>query len=336
LQDAPDQVFRAVADASHNGDRQPRRRREQQMSAYAAEATWGVPGPAFLVFYLTVALTVLVLATLHRRALFAGTESARSLSLGPQQAAYLNGGQRLAVYTALGGLRAAAAIGTAGKALVQTSAMPAGITPLDAAIYNAAGRQARVTALPQDSWVISAITSLREGLEAAGLATTAGQRRTVRLWALAGFALVALGVLRVIAGIAGDRPVGFLIPCVIAVLLMSFFLLSRAQVRTRAGAAALADLTSRHAYLAPSSSPSYATYGASGAAMGVALYGTTTLYAMDPAFAAEAEIHRSVAGSSTGSGSTCSSSSCSSSSSGSSSCSSSSGSSCGGGGGCGG
>jgi uncharacterized protein (TIGR04222 family) len=306
------------------------------MSAYAAEATWGVPGPAFLIFYLASAVALLVLATLHRRAVFAGSDSARTTSLGPQQAAYLNGGQRLAVYTSLGGLRAAGAIGTAGNTLVQTSAMPAGITPLDAAIHNAAGRQARTKDLPQDSWVISAITQLRDGLESAGLATTAAQRRTVRMWGVAGFVLVALGVLRIFAGLADDRPVGYLIPCVILMAVVSIFLLGRgAQMRTRAATAAVKDLKSRHAYLAPDSSPSYATYGASGAAMGVALYGTTTLYAMDPAFAAEAEIQRAAAGSSGGSGSTCSSgSSCSSSSS---SCSSSSsGSSCGGGGGGGG
>lgn len=274
------------------------------MTGYAAEATWGVPGPTFLIIYLVAAVAVAVLATLHRRALSAGSATPRTGDLSPQQAAYLNGGERLAVYTALGGLRAAGAIGTADdKTLVQMSAMPAGATPLDAAVYNAAGKRIRAAALPGDPWVAEAVGRLREGLEAAGLATTAAQRRTVRLWGIAGLGLLAVGVLRLIAGLANDRPVGFLALALTAVGALSLFLLIRLRRETRTGRAALEDLRSRHAYLAPDNSPSYATYGVSGAAMGVALYGTPTLFAMDPAFAAQADIQRVAAGSSGSGGS---------------------------------
>jgi uncharacterized protein (TIGR04222 family) len=274
------------------------------MTGYAAEATWGIPGPTFLIIYLVVAVAVAVLATLHRRALSAGSATPRSGELTPQQAAYLNGGERLAVYTALGGLRAAGAIGTADdKTLVQMSAMPAGATPLDTAVYNAAGNRIPAASLPRDPWVVAAVDRLREDLEAAGLATTAAQRRTVRLWGVAGLGLLAVGVLRLIAGIANDRPVGFLVLALIAVGVLSLFLLIRLRKETRTGRAALEDLRSRHAYLAPDNSPSYATYGVSGAAMGVALYGTPTLFAMDPAFAAEADIQRVAAGSSGSGGS---------------------------------
>jgi hypothetical protein len=51
---------------------------------------------------------------------------------------------------------------------------------------------------------------------------------------------------------------------------------------------------SRH--LSPQMTPSLTTYGATGAAMGVAVFGAASLYAMDPAFAAEAEIQRVGAG----------------------------------------
>jgi uncharacterized protein (TIGR04222 family) len=274
------------------------------MTGYAAEATWGIPGPTFLIMYLVTAAVVAVLGALHRRALSAGFAAARTGELSPQQAAYLYGGERLAVYTALGGLRAAGAIGTADdKTLVQMSAMPAGSTPLDAAVYNAAGNRIRAAALPSDPWVVAAVSRLREELETAGLATTAAQRRTVRLWGVAGLSLLAVGVLRLIAGLANDRPVGFLVPALIAVGVLSSFLLIRLRKETRTGRAALEDLRSRHTYLAPDNSPSYATYGVSGVAMGVALYGTPTLFAMDPAFAAQAEIQRVAAGSSGSGGS---------------------------------
>jgi uncharacterized protein (TIGR04222 family) len=273
------------------------------MTGYAAQATWGVPGPTFLIIYLLAAVALAVLATLHRRALFAGSATPRTGELAPQQAAYLNGGERLAIYTALGGLRAAGAIGTADdKTLVQMSAMPAGATPLDAAVYNAAGNRIAAAALPRDPWVAEALGRLRDGLEAAGLATTAAQRRTVRLWALAGMGLAAVGVLRLIAGVANDRPVEFLVLAISAVVILWAFLVTRVRQETRTGRAALEELRSRHAYLAPDSSPAYATYGASGAAMGVALYGTPTLFAMDPAFAAQAGIQREAAGSATSGG----------------------------------
>jgi hypothetical protein len=60
--------------------------------------------------------------------------------------------------------------------------------------------------------------------------------------------------------------------------------------------------------------------------MGVALFGASTLFLLDPAFAAEAEIHRATSGGAGGDGG----------SSGSAGSSCSGGSSCGGGGGCGG
>jgi hypothetical protein len=84
----------------------------------------------------------------------------------------------------------------------------------------------------------------------------------------------------------------------------------------------MSSVRQSYQHLSPGQSPSYATYGAAGAAMGVALYGAASLYTMDPAFAAEAEIQRiSASGGTSGSSSSCG--------SGSSSCG-------GGGGGCGG
>lgn len=301
------------------------------MIASAAEATWGVSGSAFLIAYLTAAVALAVLAVAHRRVALAGPATSRPGGLTAQQAAYLNGGEQLAGYTALAGLRAAGALGTApDRTLAQTGAMPAGATALDAAIYNSAGRRVRARAVLDDPWVRTAAAQLRTELETAGLATTAAQRRTVRLWGAAAFALAAIGVLRLLTGSDTGLVTIYLVPVIAAVAILGGCLLATAPKRTRAGTAAVADLRSRHLYLAPASSPSYATYGPTGAATGVALYGPGTLYLMDPGFAADAGIQRQAAhsggGSSGSSGSSCgSTSSCGSSSS-----------SCGGGGGCGG
>jgi uncharacterized protein (TIGR04222 family) len=291
--------------------------------------TWGIPGPTFLIYFVGAVLAVSILSALHRRVLFAGRSGADVARLGPQQIAYLNGRDRLAVYTALGGLRAAGAIGSGpDKTLMQTGPLPSGVTPLDTAVYNAAGRRMRAREVNADQWVAAANAQLREGLEASGLAVTAGQRRTARLWALAGLALIIVGIARFVAGVNNDKPVGFLFPAVFFAIIVTILALTKASaIQTRTATKGLNELRERHLYLNPRQSPSYATYGAAGAAMGVALFGAASLYAMDPAFAAEAEIQRISAsgGASSWSGDSGSSSSCS------------SGSSCGGGGGgCGG
>lgn len=305
------------------------------MNLAAQGDTWGIPGPSFLIVYLGAVIAVAILAALHRRILYAGDRGSHVERLGPQQVAYLNGGDRLAVYAALGGLRSAGAIaGGPDKTLNQAGPLPADATPLDSAIYNAAGRRIRSRDITGDQWVVAALRQLREDLEAQGLAVPPARVTTARLWVLAGGALVLLGLARLIDGLQNDKPVVFLVVAVVIAVLMSISILKKTRRRaTRVADKGMTALRSRHDYLSPRQSPSYATYGASGAAMGVALFGTASLYTMDPAFAAEAEIQRTHAFGDAGAASYSSSSSCGTSSS--SSCGG-GGSSCGGGGGCGG
>ncbi len=303
--------------------------------AYAASGdTWGISGPAFLTFFLLSAGGLLVLGTIHRATVFGGSRDAATRPLGAQQAAYLHGGSRLALYASLAALRATGAIGSdpADRTLVQTGPMPAGSTPLDTAVYNAAARKPKTRDLGQDSWVKNALEQLRAGIESSGLALSSTQRGNVRVWGFAALLLLAVAVFRLIAGLANDKPVGFLLLAMVPVAIMAFVQLLRVPNATRAGRSALRRTRAGQAHLAPAMSPSYATYGRNDAAMGVALYGTASLWAMDPAFATEAEIQRAAAGSgydgssfSSGGDSGGSSSSC-----------GGGGSSCGGGGGCGG
>jgi uncharacterized protein (TIGR04222 family) len=297
------------------------------MNLAAQGDTWGISGPAFLVLYSAMIVAVLILSAIHRRILFAGDRTASVDRLGPQQVAYLNGGDRLAVYAALGGLRGAGAIaGGPGKTLYQAGPLPAGVTPLDSAIYNAAGRRIRARDLTGDEWVGAAVRQLREGLEAQGLAVAPATLKVARLWALVAAAMVLLGVGRFVDGLQNDKPVTYLVIAIIVGIFVTIGLMTRKRRATRAADKGLAALRKQHAYLSPGQSPSYATYGATGAAMGVALYGTAALYTMDPAFAAEADIQRiNSSGGTSGGGDSGSSSSC----SGGSSCG-------GGGGGCGG
>lgn len=198
------------------------------ISLPTAGDAWGIPGPTFLAIFVAAAAVVVIGSTVHRAWLFARRRSPGDDRLGPVEAAYLNGGDRLAVYTSLGGLRGAGAIGTGpDKLLAATGPMPAGATGLDQAVYNAAGKRLRVRDLQRDPWVVGALGDLRRGLE---------ERSPV------------LGP----------------------------------------------------AHLSPTQAPASGTYGAAGAAMGVALFGTASLWALDPAFAAQAEIQRNYASASSG------------------------------------
>jgi uncharacterized protein (TIGR04222 family) len=295
------------------------------MALAATGDTWGIPGPSFLALYLVLIVAVAVASSVHRRILFRGPSLVSATGLGPQQVAYLGGGARLAVYTAIGGLRAAGAIGAGpGRTLVQTGPLPSGVTPLDRAVHHAAGRQVRAREVGSDQWVASALEELRAGLERGGFTVTREQRRAAMMWGIAGGALVLLGIARIVDGVQNDKPVGFLIPLLFLAGVVTVVMLVRAAAtRTRAATRAIRELRRRNHHLSPSQQPSFATYGATGAAMGVALFGTGTLFAMDPAFAAEAEIERAAAYSA-GAGSAGTSGGCS------------GGSSCGGGGGGGG
>ncbi|MGW1452353.1 TIGR04222 domain-containing membrane protein [Micromonospora sp. NPDC002411] len=302
------------------------------MIVHAASGdTWGISGPTFLRYYLLATAVVVVVAVYHRIRLAANSTTAMTADpLGPQQVAYLNGGPRLAVNAAIGGLRGSGAIGVRpDRRLTTIGAAPTGLTPLDQAIHWAAHQHARVGDLPRDERVRVALDQIRNGLEQRGLLTNDAQRARARFWTRLLIGLLGLGVLRLASGLFSGRPVGYLLLTLVALLIVTL-VLRRPPAVTRAGRAALRGVRREHTHLAPASAPAYATYGAAGAAMGVALYGTASLWALDPGFAEQAEIQRQAASGSGWSGGADGSSG------GGDSSGSDGGSSCGGGGGCGG
>jgi uncharacterized protein (TIGR04222 family) len=263
----------------------------------AAGDTWGISGPTFLAYFLAAAALVVIGSILHRARVFAGRRDANRRRPTSEEAAYLNGGPRLAGYAALAGLRNADAIGLGPDgSLVQTGPLPAGSTALDQAIHHAAGNRVRPRALRDQHWVAAALADLRDRLERAGLAVTDEQRRAARTGPLLLLALGAVGVTRAFAGVANGRPVGFLVLAIAALAAIALVQLFRVPASTRAGRETLRSLRADNRYLSPGGHPSYATYGAASAALGVALFGTASLYAMDPAFASAAEVQRNFAG----------------------------------------
>lgn len=266
------------------------------MTGYAASGdTWGMASSDFLFWFAVAAVVLHIVLARHRKRLFAGTPAMRPLAeLHPVEVAYLSGGPKLAVYSALASLRHAKAIGTGrDHTLTQTGTMPLGVAPLEQALYNAAGQGVASRTVADHPWVRGALDRLRERLEDAGLLPTRQARLSARLGGLALLALAGVGVARVADGIANDRPVGFLIALLVVLFLSTLpVLVGSVPQTTGAGRRRLVGLRAHYGHLSPEHRPSFAVYGAAGAAMGVALYGTTMLWAMDPAFAEDAEIGR--------------------------------------------
>ena len=264
------------------------------MTGLAADFdTWGVPSRTFLILYLVAAVVLVTGVLIHRRALLAGRSAPPADQLSPQQVAYLNGGADLAVWTSLSVLRSQGSIGVQpDRRLTTEGPLPSGATPLDRAVHYAAAQHTPARQLSSTEWVDRALTELRDGLDQRGLLIGANRRAALRLGPLLLAALELLGIFRIIAGLANGRPVWYLVPIVIGLAVVTTLLFVRVPRRTRAADTALRTLRPRNRHLSPASNPAYAVYGATGLAMAVALYGTASLWAMDPAFAQQAEIVR--------------------------------------------
>lgn len=257
----------------------------------APSNTWGIPGPVFLGLYLVTAAVLVAIALLRRNEILNGSTYDASL-LSPQQVAYLRGGAPLAVWAALAGLRSAGAINVnPDRRLTASGSPPSNSAALDQAIHLAASRGLRAQELSSDRGVRQAVHQLRADLVRHGLALSDEQRATLRNTALLLTGLFAIGMLRLGAGLANERPVGWLFLAQVA-LLVVIVLLFRRPWRTRTADRVLRRLRHRHTHLAPHHNPAYATYGAAGATMGVALFGTAALWAMDPGFAEQAQIQQ--------------------------------------------
>ncbi|MEV0135073.1 TIGR04222 domain-containing membrane protein [Dactylosporangium sp. NPDC050688] len=299
--------------------------------------TWGIAGPDFLWLYAGLAALAIITALIWRRGHLRGPSLRSARDLTPTQAALLNGDRRLAVYSSLAALRAAGAVDTNARGtLRQAGRVPTGAGELDRAVHAAAGRRVPVRSVQTDAAVSGVLRRTEEQLTLAGWLMDEDRRRGVRIASFIVFAAAALGVARIVAGIANDRPVGFLILLVIPVVIIAL-LFWRVPRTTTNGRRLLAQMRARTAHLAPRQSPSWSTYGPEAAALSVGLYGAGAFFLADPEFAEAAELQRNVAMSSGGSSGGGSDGGWGSSDSGSSSSCGGGGSSCGGGGGgCGG
>ncbi|WP_433325555.1 TIGR04222 domain-containing membrane protein [Spirillospora sp. CA-294931] len=255
--------------------------------------------------YVPAAVVTLIL-TMMLRGVFRGGKN-RARDLHPYEAGYLDDGAERVVHAALAVLRTEGAIAVSSKGRVTaTGAAPSGdMTPIDQAIHQtiAGSRETKVGGLRRKRQVRAALRELNDSLVRERLAMGPAARQARRLALIPLVLLIGVGGLRVQAAIDNDKPYTFL-GIVLGLLCIALLCMLWDPFRaTRSGEKAVRDTRERYDHLNPRNSPAWSTYGAHGAAFGVALFGGAALMSIDPEFALASEIHSvSGGGSSSGSG----------------------------------
>ncbi|MBA9006643.1 TIGR04222 domain-containing membrane protein [Thermomonospora cellulosilytica] len=269
--------------------------------------TWGIPGSLFLTVYVFVALALTALAVAMRRT---GAGSTPVRDLHAFEIAFLVGGRHRAVAAALASLRAEEAVESAGRGRLRATGGPgrSGVSTLDGAILAAirGGREIATAELPDKYQVKRLLDDMQARLERRGLRNGADRRARLRLPALGLALLAAVGVVRVIAGVRNDRPVLLLILAIIGTVVAAAVVAATVPRLSPAGRRVLKEARREYAHLDPVNTPAWSTYGASGLAFAVAVYGLPAMSGFDPEFTDETELHRNMqAGGYTGTGGGC-------------------------------
>ncbi|GAA2406821.1 hypothetical protein GCM10010191_13710 [Actinomadura vinacea] len=248
-----------------------------------------VGGLSYWVFLVLLAGGFAVLlaggAVAHRR-LRVGSAPTRDLH--PYELAYLDGGGRHAITAALISLRGLGALDAYATGRIQlTGRIPAARTPLDGAILGSlrGARMPSVAAVAADPHVRSAIAQLRDGLAAQGALMGTWERQVARLTPWPARIWLLIWFITGWDDVTGADAVWYramlLVFSCVALAAVSFTV-GGGNERTRAGERALEEARVRHAHLDPRSRPAYE---GDAAPMGVALFGTAALMAIDPVFA---------------------------------------------------
>ena len=291
---------------------------------------WGLSGPEFLQYYwIGLALAVLV-AIVVRVRVRAGHSNQPVRSLDMDELAYLAGGPRRVVETAIARLLTSGELRTSRRGTVQATTTTQSLNAVDRAIITDAQRYTNRTvnlmipAMSRDGVVLA----IGRRLEDMGLVVNpAVAKSALRKGSIALWVLLAIGVARWLNGITIDAPIGWLTLQLVITGVLIFVLTRRGKhVRTSKGNNVLAAARTTSSRGAVTTDESlYA------GAAGLVLFGGLAVY---PDLAVRSSLLASSGSGSGYTGYTDSGGSHSSCSSSSSSCSS--GSSCGGGGGCGG
>ncbi|MFJ4105497.1 TIGR04222 domain-containing membrane protein [Amycolatopsis japonica] len=202
------------------------------------EYTWGIPGPTFLAIYAILLVFPLIAGLVWTIAAKVGTRTPSAEVSGPQptvyEFAYLAGGPDRVVDTAIAALvdRGILRVSSS-KQLQLTGPEPA--DPIEKAVAKGArpGYNATTRGIRDRLRMSGPMQALAKDLEARGLVVVDQTPQIRRIVFFLYLAVLVFGVVRLIAGLAGDRPVGFLIPLLLAAVAAT--LIARALKNKRSG-----------------------------------------------------------------------------------------------------
>jgi uncharacterized protein (TIGR04222 family) len=252
--------------------------------------TWGIPGPLFVFVYLAAEVVVGVWSV-NVRCKIKDTGSGADRQLDPESrhdallAAYLAGGQPLALLAALGGLRAAGELARVGNSVVARGGRRiGGLSELERAVLGELAEPTYRPRLDRRPKVYAALEGVRAELVGRGLLLDRARRARFRWTCLPWLGLVGVGIARFRDGVRSGHPVGLLAVLLIAAILATGLAASR-PTHSEAGNIEPARLREQLEHLHPEMNPSWTTLGGAAAAFGIALYGTSALWAAEPEFA---------------------------------------------------
>jgi uncharacterized protein (TIGR04222 family) len=267
-----------------------------------AAPSWGIDSGTFLWAYAVLAVVVLLLGYRIRRRLAEGPDKIiePDLHRHPHDLAYLTGRGQLAVYSALSAMHLRGTIVSEGGSVQAVGRLDDNPDALEHAVHQSARNPVRVQRLAAQHRVGTALTATCDRLVTSGLLLSGGQRTRIKRvgWWLV---LVALfGLYRLLTEVADGRGGVLLAVEVLVVGALAVLQSLTAPRMTRAANRMVARLRTEQHEMAPSMKPDWTVYGPEGAALGIGLWGTSALWASDPAFADELALQRAAAGSSDG------------------------------------
>lgn len=260
--------------------------------------TWGIPSDVFWKLYVLTALGLLVVAVACRIILRPEPEAQSAYQLTPPEMGMLAGGSSRAIAASLAVLRTAGAITVTGEIHGTLPVNDPTFDRFTRAVY-AKLVLTRVFGARRNLGDLlgSETSALRQSLTDRGYFTPATWSRTLTLNTVPLIVLGMIGVVRLAFGVAGGKPVVFLLVAVIGIAI-AVSLLRVSDGRTRAARTAVLDSTIAHSYLAPSAKPAFAAYGPRLAGVSAALFAGSALLMIDPALASAAGITADGGGSS--------------------------------------
>lgn len=266
---------------------------------WSAAETWGINGSDFSRAYLVLALVALGASWLWWRRHIARPAADAVGRLDPIELAYVSGGRRRALYTALAALRVAGAIELGrrdrlvvrppSRAVSPAEALHADSHALVLAVSAALAEGRAADRLHRVPAVAAVLRRVRAELQRRRWLRTSRQRWRVRRAGTPLLTVALLGAARVVAGLANHKQVwGVGVVSIAAVSIAAVFA-TDTPTQTPAATRFLRRLRDRNRHLLPGESASWARK-ADNAVLGVALFGGAALWTFDATFATAARI----------------------------------------------